>query len=57
MWALNQLEYPFLVVTGADHNKTNTRLGKVYELLGPDFKMVVGDYLSSMPVFSSSRIM
>ncbi|KAA1067267.1 hypothetical protein PGT21_010077 [Puccinia graminis f. sp. tritici] len=46
MWALNQLEYPFLVVTGADHNETNTRLGEVYELLGPDVKMVIGDYLS-----------
>ncbi|OAV94824.1 hypothetical protein PTTG_05190 [Puccinia triticina 1-1 BBBD Race 1] len=46
MWALNQLEYPYLVVNGADHNETNTRLGEIHSLLGADVKMVVGDYLS-----------
>ncbi|KAH9454393.1 hypothetical protein Pst134EB_014485 [Puccinia striiformis f. sp. tritici] len=46
LWALNQLEYPYLVVDGVDHNETNTRLGEVYELLGPNVKMVIGDYLS-----------
>lgn len=46
LWALNQLEYPFLVVDGADHNETNTRLGDIYKSLGSTVKMVIGDYLS-----------
>lgn len=46
MWALNQLEYPYLVVDGVDHNEINTRLGEIHSLLGPSVKMVIGDYLS-----------
>ncbi|PLW41899.1 hypothetical protein PCANC_11038 [Puccinia coronata f. sp. avenae] len=53
LWALNQLEYPYLVVDGVDHNETNVRLGEIHSLLAPNVKMVIGDYLSIPQCFNN----
>ncbi|KNZ62664.1 uncharacterized protein VP01_123g4 [Puccinia sorghi] len=54
LWALNQLEYPYLVVDGVDHNETNTRLGEIHSLLGSSVNMVIGDYLSIPQCFKNN---
>lgn len=56
LWALDQLGYPYLIIGGENHNETNAILGRVYELLGEDVSMVLGDFLSGQSVLIVPRV-